>query len=441
MSRRNLLLLCLVVPTCLLAWAAQDRSGLGRRFAEVVRQVDRRYIEPVNSGQLFTAAVNGLFASLDGNSRYLDAATYHDLSTARDQASAGIGVEIATAEPSAGIVVIAPVVDGPAWQAGIVAGDRILSIDGQPVTGLSLQQVAEQLRGVAGTILRLEVVPRAADASRTITLTRQPLRVASIQGDRRLADGRWDWWLEGEPGIALIRITRFGEQTGEEIAEVFSELRVDAPPSGLVLDLRGNPGGQLEAAVAVSDLFLDEGTIVTTNDHRQPSARQISEANPGDLLDGAPLVVLIDDLTASAAEIVAASLQDHGRATIVGSRSYGKGSVQTLLPLPGAETAIQLTTAEYRRPAGTSIDRSPAAAGEEPWGVVPDDGYALTPTRQQLDRWRAWRHDRDRPAAAKLPSPQSDAVADPAATLPRQADPVLARGLRAFTAAVVVSQR
>ena len=412
---------------------------MGRQFAAVVRQVDRRYIESVDEGQLFNAAMNGLFASLDANSRYIDAATYLDASSTLGQTTAGIGVEIATAKSPTGVVVVAPVPDGPAGQAGLVAGDRILAINGQPVGNLSLQQVAEKLRGPAGTSLRLEVATPSGTNSRALTISRQPLSVASIQGDRRLADGRWDWWLEGEPGIALIRVTRFGERTSEEIAEVLATLHSETSPSGLVLDLRGNPGGLFEAAVAVCDLFLNEGTIVTTNDRRHSSARQTRQATPGDLLNGAEIIVLTDDLTASAAEIVAACLQDHGRATIVGSRSYGKGSVQSLLPLPNSATAIELTTSEYRRPSGTVIDRRPTATADHPWGVIPDAGYALTPTREQLDRWRAWRHDRDRPTAARDAVLQSTSNADPAATLPRHADPVLARGLRAFS--TVVSAR
>lgn len=407
----------------------------------MVRQVDRRYIESVDAGQLFKAAMNGLFTSLDANSRYVDAATYLDLNDTRGEASAGIGVEIATVESPRGVVVVAPVPDGPACQAGLIAGDRILAINGEPVADLSLQRVAEKLRGPEGTSLRLEVVTPPENNSRAITISREPLSVASIQGDRRLADGHWNWWLEGEPGIAMIRVKRFGEGTSSEIAEVLTTLNSETPPSGLVLDLRGNPGGLFEAAVGVCDLFLQEGTIVTTNDRRQTSARQTRQATPGDLLNGAEIVVLIDDLTASAAEIVAACLQDHGRATIVGSRSYGKGSIQVLVPLPDKATAIELTTSEYRRPSGATIDRPTATATDHPWGVIPDAGYALTPTREQLDRWRAWRHDRDRPAAARSVFYQSVTNADPAVALPRHADPVLARSLRAFSAVALTRKR
>jgi len=407
----------------------------------VVQQVDRRYIESVDAGQLFKAAMNGLFTSLDANSRYVDAATYLELNDTRGEASAGIGVEIATVESPRGVVVVAPVPDGPACQAGLIAGDRILAINGEPVADLSLQRVAEKLRGPEGTSLRLEVVTPPENNSRAITISREPLSVASIQGDRRLADGHWNWWLEGEPGIAMIRVKRFGEGTSSEIAEVLTTLNSETPPSGLVLDLRGNPGGLFEAAVGVCDLFLQEGTIVTTNDRRQTSARQTRQATPGDLLNGAEIVVLIDDLTASAAEIVAACLQDHGRATIVGSRSYGKGSIQVLVPLPDKATAIELTTSEYRRPSGATIDRPAATATDHPWGVIPDAGYALTPTREQLDRWRAWRHDRDRPAAARSVFYQSVTNADPAVALPRHADPVLARSLRAFSAVALTRKR
>ena len=407
----------------------------------MVQQVDRRYIESVDAGQLFKAAMNGLFTSLDANSRYVDAATYLELNDTRGEASAGIGVEIATVESPRGVVVVAPVPDGPACQAGLIAGDRILAINGEPVADLSLQRVAEKLRGPEGTSLRLEVVTPPENNSRAITISREPLSVASIQGDRRLADGHWNWWLEGEPGIAMIRVKRFGEGTSSEIAEVLTTLNSETPPSGLVLDLRGNPGGLFEAAVGVCDLFLQEGTIVTTNDRRQTSARQTRQATPGDLLNGAEIVVLIDDLTASAAEIVAACLQDHGRATIVGSRSYGKGSIQVLVPLPDKATAIELTTSEYRRPSGATIDRPAATATDHPWGVIPDAGYALTPTREQLDRWRAWRHDRDRPAAARSVFYQSVTNADPAVALPRHADPVLARSLRAFSAVALTRKR
>ena len=436
MSRCNLLLVCLVIPACLLAWVTRDLSDLGRQFAAVVRQVDRRYIESVDEEQLFNAAMNGLFASLDANSRYIDAATYLDVSDTLGQTSAGIGVEIATTESPAGVIVVAPVPEGPACQAGVIAGDRILAINGQSVGDLSLQQVAEKLRGPEGTRLRLEVTTPPGTNPRALTISRQPLAVASIRGDRRLADGRWDWWLEGEPGIAMVRVARFGESTSTEIAEVLATLHSETPPSGLVLDLRGNPGGLFEAAVAVCDLFLNEGTIVTTNDRRQRSAHQTRQATQGDLLNGAAIIVLTDDLTASSAELVAACLQDHGRATVVGSRSYGQGSVQSLLPLPNAATAIELTRSEYRRPSGAAIDRRPAATADHSWGVIPDAGYALTPTREQLDRWRAWRHDRDRPTAARGVFLQSATDADPAATLPRHADPVLARGLRAFAAVV-----
>lgn len=439
MHRRNLLLLCLVVPTCLLAWAARDRSEHGRRFAEVIRQIESRYLEPVGKDELFAAALAGIFTTLDDGSRYLDAAAYREVSATRDPGLAGIGVEIAEAESADAIVIVAPVVDGPAWQAGLTAGDQILAIDNAPVAGLGLPEVAAKLRGGPGTSLTLEILPsgnrpdvageKPLPATRSLSLTRQLLTLAGIRGDRREADGRWDWWLEGEPQIALIRIVQFSDRTADEVGRVIEALAAERPPAGLVLDLRSTAGGPVEAAVALCDLFLEEGPIVTVGNRRQPDAQQISTAVPGDLIAGAPLVVLIDDLTAGAAEVVAACLQDRNRATVAGSRSYGEGLLQVVLPLAGEETAIQLSTAEYRRPSGDPIDRPATASSDRPWGVSPDAGFAITLTREQFDRWRRWRQTRDRPAGL----PPADRNADPAATLPRLADPVLGRGLQAFS--------
>jgi carboxyl-terminal processing protease len=441
MYRRNLLLLTLVIPTCLLAWAARDRSGQGPRFAEIARIVGQRYIEPVEREHLFEAAMNGLFASLDENSAYVPTEAHQDLTGRLEQRFAGIGVELSVSESSHDVVILSPVYGGPAWQAGVVPGDRILAINGQRVQGKTVADVAARLRGEEGSRLRLLVaappgVQTSEFSERELELTRRLVRLESVRGDRRLSDGRWDWRLEGEPGLAYLRITQFGEQTEEEVAAVLDDLTATRPPRGVILDLRGNAGGLLESAVAVCDLFLDDGIIVTTLDHRREAAADQRRATPGARLADVPVVVLIDSFTASAAEIVAACLQDHKRAVLVGSQSYGKGTVQTLLPLAFGHGAIRLTTAEYRRPSGAAIERPAGIEGKQAWGVCPDPGFAFTPTGLQLDRWRRWRRRRDWPQLPQLAgadNTKADTVADPAATLPRHADPVLARSLMVFS--------
>ena len=438
MYRRNLLLLALIIPSCLLAWAARDRSGQGQRFAEVARMVSQRYVEPVEQEQLFEAAMTGLFATLDENSRYIPSQAHQDLAGRLDQRFAGIGVELSVSDHSGEVVVLSPVYGGPAWEAGMVPGDRILAINGQSVVGETVADVAARLRGEEGSRLRLLVASSDAAGvsglgTRDVELTRRLITLESVRGDRRLADGRWDWWLEGEPGLAYLRITQFGEQTETEVEAVLDELAEARSPRGVILDLRGNSGGLLEAAVSVCDLFLDDGVIVTTLDHRRAASAVQRNASRGARLAGVPLVVLIDSFSASAAEIVAACFQDNKRAIVVGSQSYGKGTVQTLMPLLFGRGAIRLTTAEYRRPSGAAIERSVGAKNEKPWGVSPDSGFAFTPTGQQLERWFRWRRQRDWPQLADADATKADPVADPAITLPRHADPVLARALTVFS--------
>lgn len=439
MYRRNLLLLSLVIPACLLAWAAADRSGQGRRFAEVVKSVGQRYIEPVEQEQLFQAAMAGVFATLDDASQYVEPHRLESIAVPSEQESAGIGVELTVTEASHEVVVLAPVFGGPAWTAGVQPGDRILAIDGEPTRGLSLTDIVSRLRGSPASRLRLRVVQTVASgaaatpAVRDLQLTRRAIALESVRGDRRQADGRWDWWLEGEPGLAYIRITQFGERTSDDVTAVLATLVEAGPPQGLIIDLRGNTGGLLDAAVQVCDLFLADGVIVTTHDRRLPRGlTRPQQATAATMLPEVPLAILIDSQTASAAEVVAACLQDHARATVVGSRSYGKGTVQTLVPLPAGQAAIKLTTAEYRRPSGGLIERAAGSGSGEEWGVVPNAGFAFAPTGQQLERWLAWRRRRDRPQQVAR-DVNSHAVADPAAVLPRHADPVLARSLAVFS--------
>jgi carboxyl-terminal processing protease len=248
-----------------------------------------------------------------------------------------------------------------------------------------------------------------------------------------LPGGNWDWWLQGDPNIAYLRISHFSKRTDTEVAGLIEKLAFKQPPKGLVIDLRGNSGGILEGGIALCNLFLEDGLIVAVTNDRlkdRSNRKQLQQkwtATAGQVLKGVPIAVLVDEFTASVAEIVAACLQDHKRATIVGSRSFGNASVQTITTLSSGPGAIRLTTNEYQRPSGTSLNRLSTSTESDAWGVRPDSNFAFSPTRKQLEDWITWRQDRDR-----VRSGQSGTVLDPGGLLPRHADPVLGRALTLF---------
>jgi carboxyl-terminal processing protease len=445
MPKRNIVLLFVACLVSLVALAARERSGHGRRFGEVLAAIERSYYEPVDGDQLYIAAVEAAVGKLDEHSAYLRDAGRAELESALDQEFGGVGLELALDSASGLPIVVSPVMNSPAWRAGVAAGDLIEAVDGQPVVGLPLRQIVDRLRGPVGEAVTLTV--RATDlprdtldpaaavspaAARDATLVREVVAVESVQGDRRRPDGSWDWMLEGESGVAYLRIGSFGERTAAELASALEAIAADANLRGLVLDLRGNPGGLLQASVDVCDQFLDEGVIVSTRGRRDPASGEAAvlderRAAAGQAVAGVPLVVLVDGLTASAAEIVAACLQDAGRAVVVGSRTFGKGTVQSLQPLSDGRGLLKLTTSEYLRPSRENIDRRPGAGDDETWGVRPDLGYELTPTAEAAERLREWRRRRD-----VVPPRNGGAVAASTAVPPREIDAVLAKGLERF---------
>lgn len=319
-----------------------------RRFTEVFRAIKSAYVEPVDDRVLLNAAIRGMLQGLDPHSAYLDERDYADLEEDAAGAYGGLGIEV---EARDGVLrVVAPIDDTPAQRAGIKAGDVILRIDGEPIQGANVPDAVDRLRGKPGSEIELTLSRESVGTPWDISLKRETIRVSSVR-TRLLARQ-----------FAYVRISTFQEETGADMLRKLAKLKQQSPEPlrGLVLDLRTNPGGLLNAAVEVSDAFLDKGLIVYT-DGRLVEADLRFEAQPGDILDAAPMVVLIDTGSASAAEIVAGALQDHGRAIVMGQRSFGKGSVQSVLPLDDGN-AVKLTTARYFTPKGTSIQ----ARGIEP---------------------------------------------------------------------------
>lgn len=319
-----------------------------RRFTAVMSLVKQAYVEPVDDHQLMLAAIKGMLIGLDPHSEYLEADELDQLNEDTSGSYAGLGLEVTTVDGF--LKVIAPIDETPAERAGIKAGDTILRIDNVPVQADNLDDAVDMLRGVAGSEVSLSILREGAREPREFKLTREIIRVASVRG--RLL----------EPGYAYLRVAQFQAETGSDLRKRIAYLQKEngKPLLGAVLDLRSNPGGLLNAAVEVSDLLLDSGGIVTTRGRIREAAMAF-RATPGDALEGASLVVLIDRGTASAAEIVAGALKDNQRALLMGRRSFGKGSVQTVLNLDDRH-ALKLTTARYYTPSGISIQ----AAGIQP---------------------------------------------------------------------------
>ena len=318
-------------------------------LAEVMSQVEREYVDPVDDHRLLQAAVRGMVSSLDPYSAYLDGNEYDDIKISSSGEYSGVGIEVSMEDGQ--VVVVAPLDGSSAAEAGIRAGDVIATIDNVPVNSTTLDDTIGRMRGKEGTTVKVGIVREGSPEPLQFTLKRSRVQLHSVAS--QLA----------EPGFGYVRISEFSETTGQELDAALAGLRKTnrAPLKGLVLDLRNNPGGVLEAAVAVADAFLDSGVIVSAKG-RTPESKFEMSATPGDALKGAPIVVLVDGGSASAAEIVAGALKDDHRATLMGRTTFGKGSVQTVLPL-GDDRALKLTTSLYYTPSGASINHR---------GIVPD---------------------------------------------------------------------
>ena len=333
---------------------AADRSDVGLNlFSEVFEQVRANYVEPVTDKHLIEGAIKGMLASLDPHSNYMDAKEYSEMQVQTRGEFAGLGMQVTM--DNGFVKIISPIDDTPAAHAGLKPGDLIVAIDKQPVTDMSLSDAVDKLRGPVGSQVQLTLRRQGVDPFE-VTLTRAEIHVDPVK-----------FHLEGHD-IGYIRITSFSERASSGVESAIKSLRQQAGDklSGVILDLRNDPGGLLDQAVAVSNAFIDQGEIVSIRGRNAQDTRRF-EAQPGrDLVRGLPMVVLINGGSASASEIVAGALQDHHRAVLLGTRSFGKGSVQTVLPVKESGGAIRLTTALYYTPSGRSIQ----ATGIEPDFVV-----------------------------------------------------------------------
>ena len=342
-------------------------------FGEVLERVRSDYVEKPDDSKLIEAAINGMLMALDPHSSYLNPKQFRDMQVQTRGEFGGLGLEVTMEN---GVVkVVAPIDDTPASKAGIMSGDLITALDKEQLQGLTLQEAVEKMRGPVNAPITLTIVRKGVDDPFDVKMIRDVIHIKPVK-------------YNTEDDVGYIRITSFNEQTTADLQKAVKDLKKEIGPKlkGYIIDLRNNPGGLLDQAISVSDAFLDEGAIVLTKG-RNLEETQRSNARPGDITDGHKLVVLINGGSASASEIVAGALQDHHRAIIVGTRSFGKGSVQTIIPL-GSNGALRLTTARYYTPSGRSIQ----AKGIEPEVVVeeelPDelkDKAAAQSTRSEAD--------------------------------------------------------
>jgi carboxyl-terminal processing protease len=389
-----------------------------RAFAEVFGAIKTGYVETVEDKKLITEAINGMLTGLDPHSAYLDQEAFKELQVGTQGEFGGLGIEVGMEDGF--VKVVSPIEDTPAFRAGLKPGDLIIKLDETPVKGMTLNDAVKRMRGKPKTPIKLTVMRKGETKPLEFTLVRDVIRVQSVKSKMI------------EPGIGWVRVSQFQEHTTENLVKHISALYKDGPLKGLILDLRNDPGGLLNGAVGISAAFLPPNVKVVSTDGRTEDAKREYKATPADYLRGTrddylrnlpagvknvPMVVLVNGGSASASEIVAGALQDYKRATVIGTTTFGKGSVQTILPL-GNNTAIKLTTARYFTPHGRSIQ----AKGITPDIVVEEPGAPASRVRE-ADLVKHLSGDKPEPAA-KPEEKKPDAPAQPGASRPEDQKPI-----------------
>ena len=351
----------------------EDEYELQRMLVDTLDQVERNYVKGISRRELIEAAIEGVLRKLDPYSSYIAPEELDRFRGNIESEFGGIGIQI-TMNRAQQLTVLSPLVDSPAYRAGILSGDQIIEIDGKSTEDIDLDTATKWLKGKTGSKVELTVIHPGRSKPEKIDITRDRIHVATILGDRRKENDAWDFMYDEDKGIGYIRVTVFSRSTPDELRKAIKSLK-KRNFSGLILDLRFNSGGLLSSAIEVSDMFLEKGRIVSTKGRNVPE--RVWDAHENNTFSGFRMVVLVNRFSASASEIVSACLQDHGRAVVMGERTWGKGSVQNVIPLEHGHSALKLTTASYHRPSGKNIHRFPDASDDDDWGVKPDEGFAV----------------------------------------------------------------
>jgi carboxyl-terminal processing protease len=417
----NLFALSVLYGGPLMQSARDDDYKTMRLLVDVLHEVEQKYVvdlTPERKRKLVEDMINGGLERLDPHSAYINPRDYKQFDKQSEGKFGGVGIQVGYDRQNRGqLTVVSPMAGTPAYEAGVLAGDIILKIDGKSTENLRMSEAVDMIQGEPGSKVTLTVLHETGKEPIDIPITRAIIKVPSVLGDRRKTANpkEWDFMLDPANRIGYVRLTTFSKNAPAELRAVVEELQRDGV-QGLVLDLRNNPGGLLRSAVQVADLFLDDGVIVSTKGRNHKD--EIYRAKPGDTLLSepgrvVPIAVLVNKYSASASEIVAAALQDHKRAVIIGERSYGKGSVQNIILMENDTSALKLTTASYWRPSGKNIHRFPdkkdfeaAQIDPDEWGVKPDKGFAVPMKDEERLEYMVWRTQRDVLRGARPDRPQ-----------------------------------
>jgi carboxyl-terminal processing protease len=427
MSRWNLAWL-LAVPMVVilgltLSYSAPNRERdkdyqLVRTVVDVLAEVDQHYVRELDDKarqKLVEDMINGGLERLDPYSQYLNAEEYHHFETQSEGNFGGVGIQLGVDPKTGNLMVISPMVGTPALEAGILAGDLIIKVDGKSTEGMRMGDAVKVIQGEPGTPISLTVLHENSREPATYTMKRARIEIETVLGYKRLEDNpkEWEWFADKDNGIAYIRLVQFNEHTAADLRKAVERVQREGAKS-LILDLRDNPGGLLTAAIEVSDMFLTGGRIVSTRD-RFGRGRAWDAKETDTIFEPAkahPIAVLVNKNSASASEIVSAALQDNHRAVVVGERSFGKGSVQKVIRLNegGQPTALKLTTDTYWRPNGKNIHRHPDDKDTDEWGVKPDPGFEVVLKDDERLEYLKYRRSRD--VIRRKDPPKSDAKED-----------------------------
>lgn len=355
---------------------------LMRLFAEAYEQIDVSYVKDVDRRDLVESAIQGMATHLDPYSTYIAPQNVREFDKYIDQEFGGIGIHVNGVGGKLEIVNILP--GSPAFRAGLKAGDEIVEVDGKTTKGLTQAALTERLTGPSGRSIDLGILRVGSSVTEHVPVMRETIQIPTVVGHHRNADLSWNFMLDDTAKIGYLRINHFSKNTADDLRHTMDAL-VESGVKGLIMDVRSNPGGLLTSAIEISDMFIESGTIVSVKGRTVPE--RAWKAKRGVKYSNLPIAVLVNRYSASASEVLSAALQDNHRAIIVGERTFGKGSVQTVLRLESGRSLLKLTTASYFRPSGVNIHRAEGMKPEDDWGVKPDEGHEHMMSK---DEWRNW---------------------------------------------------